>query len=302
MRGKLALSIFAAAAVTCGAAAKEIKLLTIGNSFADSAFVYLPQVTASAGDKIVMERANIGGCPMSKHWKFVEKSEADPTFKPYYGKYSLRDKLQSKKWDIVTIQQVSGESWKPESYEPYAKNLQNYVKKYAPQAELLMQETWAYRADEFRLHNWKISQRQMYDRLRAAYRKAAAELGVRLIPTGDAVQLARETETEKYVPFDYDAVQKLKHPDPLPFSEKGSFINGLQWRKRKDRKTGETKWYLYSDIHLNKRGQYLQACVWYGFLFGRPTSEIKFVPKGITPEDAAFLRATAQKALDTNMK
>ena len=38
MTGKLTLSILAAATLTFGAAAKEVKLLTIGNSFADRAF------------------------------------------------------------------------------------------------------------------------------------------------------------------------------------------------------------------------------------------------------------------------
>lgn len=63
MTGKLTLSILAAAALTFGAAAKEVKLLTIGNSFADSAFKFLPKVAESAGDKVIMDRANIGGCP-----------------------------------------------------------------------------------------------------------------------------------------------------------------------------------------------------------------------------------------------
>jgi len=63
MTGKLTLSILAAATLTFGAAAKEVKLLTIGNSFADSAFKFLPKVAESAGDKVIMDRANIGGRP-----------------------------------------------------------------------------------------------------------------------------------------------------------------------------------------------------------------------------------------------
>ena len=66
-----------------------------------------------------------------------------------------------------------------------------------------------------------------------------------------------------------------------------------------DRKTGEIRWVRRNDpAHLNRRGEYLQACLWYAFFFDKPTSEIKFVPEGITPEDAAFLRDVAQKALD----
>ncbi|MBS1370357.1 MAG: DUF4886 domain-containing protein [Lentisphaeria bacterium] len=306
MTGKFTLSILAAAALTFGAAGKEIKLLTIGNSFADSAFRYLPQVAESAGDKIIMERANIGGCPLNKHWDLVEKAEKNPSQKTYVQyrntpkeeHFTLKEKLQARPWDFVTIQQASHLSWKPESYQPYAKNLQEYVKKYAPDAELVMQQTWAYRFDDNRYRSWKIDQQKMFEELVKAYDKAASELGIRLIPTGEAVQLARETQAVKYVPYDTEAVKSLKYPDKLP-SEAGSFAGGMYWRKEKDRKTGETRWILKNDpAHLNRRGEYLQACLWYGFFFDKPTSEIKFVPKEVTPEDAAFLRDVAQKALD----
>jgi hypothetical protein len=279
------------------ATAKELAVLTIGNSFADSVFGYLPKIAESAGDKIILERANIGGCPLDKHWALVEQSEADPTVKPYYKKFTLKEKLQSRKWDVVTIQQASGKSWKPETYSPYAKNLYDYVKKYAPDAEVVIQQTWAYRFDDKRLAAWEIDQKEMYKRLTDAYNKAAAELGVRQIPSGDAVQLARETQAKPYVPYDPAVLKTLKHPDALP-SEEGSFAKGLSWGKDK---AGE--YIVKSDpAHLNKRGEYLQACVWYGFLFGKPVSEVKFVPKEVDGQDAAFLRAAAQKALDAREK
>lgn len=279
------------------AGAKEISVLTIGNSFADSVFGYLPKIAESAGDNIILERANIGGCSLEKHWKLVEQSEADPDFKPYYKKFNLKEKLQSRKWDVVTLQQVSSQSWQPESFEPWLRSLYEYVKKYAPDAEVVIQQTWAYRFDDKRLGTWKIDQQEMYRKLTAAYRKAANDLGVRLIPAGDAVQLARETQPKPYVPYDPAVLKTLKHPDPLP-SEEGSFAVGFSWKKDK-----EGKYVIANDpSHLNKRGQYLQACVWYGFLFGKPVSGIKFTPKEVSGEDAAFLRETAQKALDAGSK
>ncbi len=296
MRLKVMLALWAASWLAL-AGASEISVLTIGNSFADSVFGYLPEIAASAGDKIILERANIGGCPMDKHWALVEKSEADPTFKPYYGKFSLKEKLQSRKWDVVTIQQVSSKSWQPDSFNPYARNLYDYVKKYAPGAEVVIQQTWAYRFDDPRLAKWKIGQEEMYKRLTDAYNKAAAELKVRQIPTGDAVQLARQTQPKPYVPYAPAVLKNLKHPAPLP-SEQGSFARGFSWIKDK-----EGNYVIKNDpAHLNKRGEYLQSCVWYGFLFGKPTSDIKFVPKEISAEDARFLRETARKALDARLK
>ncbi len=293
------LIVFALSVIIAGVSlsAKEVSVLTIGNSFADSAFVFLPKVTESAGDKIIMDRANIGGCSLERHWQSVVKSEADPEFKPYYKKFTLKDKLEARKWDFVTIQQASHFSWKAETYEPYAKNLQEYVKKYVPEAELVIQQTWAYRFDDKRLGGWKIDQQEMYKNLTEAYDKAAAELKIRVIPTGDAVQTARQTQKTPYVPYDPQVLKDIKHPDALP-SEAGSFVMGLKWRKDK-----EGNWKVAQDsFHLNNRGRYLQACVWYGFFFEKPTSEIKFVPEDITAEDAAFLREVAQKALDARKK
>ncbi|MCA9123794.1 MAG: hypothetical protein H6822_00480 [Planctomycetaceae bacterium] len=40
---------------------KTVRLLTIGNSFADNALTYLPQIVHSAGHKLVVGRANLGG-------------------------------------------------------------------------------------------------------------------------------------------------------------------------------------------------------------------------------------------------
>ena len=75
------------AAVLCCAAgvqAQELKVLTIGNSFADSVFEFLPKIVQSVPDcQLVLERANIGGCTLERHWREVEKSEKDPNYKPY---------------------------------------------------------------------------------------------------------------------------------------------------------------------------------------------------------------------------
>ena len=64
--------------------AREIKILTIGNSFANSVFVYLPELAATFPDcKLHLEAANIGGCSLERHWNEHLKSEKNPKHKPY---------------------------------------------------------------------------------------------------------------------------------------------------------------------------------------------------------------------------
>ena len=54
---------------------KELKVLTIGNSFADSVFVYLPEVAKSFPDcKLVLDRANLGGCSLLRHWRIFSRT------------------------------------------------------------------------------------------------------------------------------------------------------------------------------------------------------------------------------------
>ena len=238
--------------------AKEVKLLTIGNSFADSAFVFLPKVVSSVdGCSIIMERANHGGCELSRHWRYISEEEADSSVKNY-NKRTLRKILNSRKWDFITIQQASHESWKAESYQPYANNIIGYVNKNAPSAEVLIQQTWSYRLDSPRFKKWRISQKEM------GY---------------------------EFKMYDKALLKTLKWPD-LP-NQSGDLVGQMAWDKAK-------KGYLYinvDSIHLNDRGRYLQACVWFGFMFEKDPRLIKYVPKSIADKDAEFLRNVAYTAL-----
>lgn len=273
----------------------EVKVLTIGNSFAESVFVFLPQIVKSIPNcKLTIDRANIGGCSLQRHWEEHLKSEKDPSHKPYNRKYSLKDKLLSQKWDIVTIQQASILSFKEESFYPYADNLIGLIKKYAPQAEIVIQQTWSYRADHPSLitgkKNW--NQNVMFEKLAANYKKLAEKYSLRVIPTGLAVQISRKESPVKFKLYDLNMVEKLNWPDLPP--QAGDVVGDFSWKKRKG------KMILFRDsIHLNDRGRYLQACLWFAFLYKRKCDEIRFVPKNIGDEDALMLQKFAQKAIDS---
>ncbi|MDQ3813130.1 MAG: DUF4886 domain-containing protein [Armatimonadota bacterium] len=131
------------------AQARTVRLFVIGNSFSGNATRYLPQLAKEGGHELIIGRAELGGCPLERHWSHVEAAEAnpdDPKGKPYGGK-SLREKLSAGTWDIVTIQQYSMFSSDVETYRPYAQKLRDFIKKLQPQAEVVMHQTWAYRSD-----------------------------------------------------------------------------------------------------------------------------------------------------------
>ena len=269
-------------------AEKTLKVLSIGNSFSNSLSRYFkPVVESVPGCHLEWDQIYIGGCSMERHWSNIDREANDPSWR-FFKTWSYKDKVQSKPWDVVSIQQASHFSWQPETYFPYAKNLYDFIKENAPTAEIVIQETWAYRPDDGRLNQWGITQDQMYEKLKAAYTEAAQKLGVRLIPVGDAVQLARQTQPGGYKPFKR---AELVYPD-LP-DMNGFLCGNLRWEDKNGKKTvnGDAS-------HLNARGEYLQACVWFAFLFDRDANDVTYVPKGITESDAKFLRSVAQKAVE----
>lgn len=297
----------------------SLQILTIANSFTDSLAVFLPQVVESAGCELVFERANHGGCELHRHWSYIENEERDGVYSMYQDRrYKMREVLAKTDWDVVSIQQASHFSWRPETYQPFATNITNYVRQHAPQAEVLTQQTWAYRADDPRIRpggSWQygegvirsvaecgihlptqamtVSQDDMYQALTSAYTELAHELDLRIIPSGFAVQLTRENAPYTFRNYDPELMETMRWPDLPP--QAGDVVGVIRWRKNPE--TGELQ--LGRDtIHLNMRGQYLQACVWFAFLYGRRTDEITFVPDTIGNADARFLREMAQRAVD----
>ncbi len=280
---------------------KHLNVLTIGNSFTESLKAFFPDVVASVpGCELHLEGANHGGCELERHWKYITCEESDRVFSMYQDRrWKLREILAREKWDIVSIQQASHYSWRPETYQPYASNIVEYVKKFAPDAEIVIQQTWAYRADAPSISPssaWGIDQTEMYRRLTDAYLALSKGLGLRIIPTGKAVQLARQKESNPFVPYSQEQFESMRWPD-LP-SQAGDVVGAMRWVK--DAETGNMK-IVRDCIHLNIRGQFLQACVWFAFLFGRNTSEITLRPDTLADDDIELLKSIAQEAVTASL-
>ncbi|HEY8966058.1 MAG TPA: DUF4886 domain-containing protein [Candidatus Methylacidiphilales bacterium] len=282
-----------------------VKLLTVGNSFADNAAVFLPSFAKAGGKNLVLVKANLPGHSLQQHASYLQAWQADPADpkgSPYAApaalkaqgkqKVSLADIVASDKWTWITIQQYSALSYKEETYEPYAGLLVDFLRKNEPGAEILVQETWAYREDEPLFRKEGFTQQKMYDQLKANYEKLAARYGLRLIPSGDAFQLARATPRWTFVP---DAAYDFANPpEGLLPQESGALNQGWSWQTNKE--TGRKKLVL-DGHHANVYGQYLIAAVWYETLFKENVEANPFVPPAISPEDAAQLRHFAHEAV-----
>ena len=288
-----------------------MKLLCIGNSFTASLRSDLPAMAAAEGRELLFANLYIGGCPLRRHAENLEKSAADPSFKPYRaqsfgfpagsgleGEFdaSANELLARGDWDVVTVQQASHESWDYANYQPWGHAVVEAVRAACPRAEVVIQQTWAYRSDDDRLRPggaWGFDQPGMADRVFAAYDRFAADEGIaRQIPTGRAVWISRRRELAPFRPYDNAALAGYRWPDLPP--QAGDVVGRLGWRRNWE--TGEME--IGRDtIHLNARGEYLQALVWFGFLFGADPTAVSYVSSSVGDADARFLRLCARDAL-----
>ncbi|TWU62561.1 hypothetical protein V7x_42960 [Crateriforma conspicua] len=289
---------------TARAEQKTVRLLTIGNSFADNALTYLPQIVESDGHQLLVGRANLGGSTLERHWKHVCQFEADPSNRagsPYGGgKLSLKDMLTKETWDFITIQQVSYKSHDPQTYQPFADNLHDYIRKHAPGATILVHQVWAYRIDDARFNpanegREPHTQAAMYQQVRMAYHLLAQELNLGILPSGDAMYRADTDKDWGYRIDNKFDFRNAFYPD-LP-DQTHSLHAGWTWKKQED---GTRKLKL-DGHHASSAGKFLLGCVWYEKLFQQYVMANSFLPQDMAEEYAVFLRKTAHQAVSGNL-
>jgi len=284
------VALMAAVLVGCGtersvddSSPKRLKVLTIGNSFSICLLSQMPACVKSTGRELDLCSLYIGGCSLERHWQNVVAS-TNAGFRPYgvswnycgksndpaapvakavvEGRANIPEMLSADRWDVVTLQQASHYSWRPDTYEPYGGNLVDLIRRLAPQAEIVVQETWSYTPYDGRLKKWGITPDEMYVNLKLAYAGFASTYGLRVIPTGTAVQ---------------DFRKAMPSADGITGDPCGS-------------PTGKDK------FHLNREGNYLQACTWYAALYRRSAADITYRPDFLSAERAEQMRKSADAA------
>lgn len=200
---------------------KTIRVLNIGDIFTKGAYRYLGKIAESVqGRKIEITNAHLREWDLAKHAKHIKQFETDPNNKPYRKKYTLKEKLQLAKWDVVTIQQVSTLSFRAGSFQPHADEIVAFIKKHAPDSEILIHQTWAYPSDNKRLKRFKISREQMHERLTKNYNDLAKHFGgLRQLKSGAAF----------YRCFEANPDIDLWSGDRLHANREGRFLLGCVW-------------------------------------------------------------------------
>ena len=93
--GSLAAPVIRAAdpASAPGAPRTSAKILTVGNSFADNAATFLPDLAKAGGKQLICYRADLPGHSLKQHAGYIEAYEAnpgDPKGSPYKNEVTTK--------------------------------------------------------------------------------------------------------------------------------------------------------------------------------------------------------------------
>ncbi len=186
---------------------KTIKILAIGNSFSVDAMEHLWNIFTYAGfEKVLLGNLYIGGCSLDTHYANMQSNA--PEYIYYYNNSGTWQEaagadvistLGMEDWDIITIQQASADSGKPETYG----NLQGILdmiqeNKTNADAKIYWHMTWAYQADSDHggFAYYDNDQLKMYNAITATVGSKVEVLEdiAGIIPSGTAIQNLRTSE------------------------------------------------------------------------------------------------------------
>ena len=279
---------------------KTVRLLTVGNSFSRNATRFLGDLAKAAGHELVHESIVVGGASLELHAGRALIHQENPEAKEglYSDDKSLVQHLKSGDWDVVTIQQASIKSHDYATFQPHGRQLADFIRKHAPNAKLMIHQTWAYRSDDSRFSGKQnepggpANRQQMHEWLTAAYDQLARDVGAAgVIPVGDAFALVENDPKRGFKPdttFDRKGAVAPKLPN-----QRHSLHVGWRWVAAKD---GGRELKM-DGHHANLAGEFLGACVWYEVLFGDSCLDNAFLPEGLDADFARVLRESAHRVV-----
>ena len=182
-----------------------MKLLSIGNSFSQDAQSWLHRIAVANDVELETVNLMIGGCSLETHWNHV--LDQQPAY--YLEKngtscdrmVTIEEGLELDDWDVITLQQVSSHSGRPQTFLPYLPDLYRFCREKVPNAKYYWHQTWAYEVDSEHgdFHYYNHDQQEMHRRICDGAQVVQRLLDLPILPSGPVIQRLRDT-----VPaFDY---------------------------------------------------------------------------------------------------
>ena len=175
----------------CWYKGKKMRVLSISNSFGVDATRYLHQIAKAGGDRLEIVTLYIGGCSLERHYRNMLGDKQ--AYELHYNgqntgfTVSMQEALLSRKWDVIQLQQQSSSSAHPETFSPYDEALYEFCKECAPQAKIVLMQTWAYEegSEKLAATGWPNA-KAMFGAIEASYAQCHQRLGTDgIIPAGE---------------------------------------------------------------------------------------------------------------------
>ncbi|MBE6673611.1 MAG: DUF4886 domain-containing protein [Ruminococcaceae bacterium] len=236
-----------------------MNVLCIGNSFSEDATTYLQKI---ANGELYVRNLAIGGCSLERHYNNIVNNVSDYGYEVDGESIkisSIEETVKERKWDVISLQQVSHYSGIIDTYEPFLGEIVKYLKEKCPSARLVLHRTWAYddKSDHEGFVSYDRDRKKMYNAIVDTTNKIAEKYSLDIIPCGDAIELVRD----------------------LP-----EFSNGAELNINRD------------GFHLSfDYGRYLAGLVMYRFFTGKSATEVGFEPKNTDKEINRKLKEIANK-------
>lgn len=133
---------------------KKVNILFIGNSYSDDTVMYMPDLFADFKLNANVETLVYGGCTINQHIDFLTNHKSVYTRRFYNSKKHMWDQeddvlgskvIKSKKWDYISLQQASYESFIKDGISNI-NDLVGIVKKYCKNKDtkIIWNMTWPY--------------------------------------------------------------------------------------------------------------------------------------------------------------
>lgn len=203
-----------------------MKILFIGNSFSANATRYIREISEG---ELYVRNLYIGGCSLETHATNIENDTPAYEYQvdaKALAMTSIKAALLCEEWDVVSVQQVSSLSGIYESYFPYIDTVLAEVKKYRPNARIVLHRTWAYNYGSTHpgYANYNNDTDLMERMIDNTAKQIAEKYGFDIIPSGVAVYKGFNTPE-----FDIrQGGETLTAPDTFHLSaEYGRYLAGL---------------------------------------------------------------------------
>jgi hypothetical protein len=195
--------------------ANKLKVLMIGNSYADDTINYAYEIAKSVGipaENILIADIYVGGCSLKTHLSNAQKNAKVYRFGleragwfdgSSYTNWTMEKAIKYADWDFITFQQSSGDSGVAASYSSL-QELMDYVYKIAtdtknnpnanPNVKFVWHQTWAYQQNTAPagFSNYRYKQMTMYNSIISCMKKHVLNKNfAAIIPNGTAIQNAR---------------------------------------------------------------------------------------------------------------